>query len=436
MSAHRNKITVIAAIILATVAFTVFAEENSQIDINLLRQSNPFAQFASNQGQAVKAMPDGPKPDLFIETVSLKFVDAKSLKASITTMSGEWGNMEPDAKGNSMIICDTNENLTRIIEQIRKIDRRPDQIMIEVVILDVKLNNETEIGVNWDMLTTKYNDKLSSSKQIGTSFRQSLGFSSRVASDDSTTLTDATAWNTTGSGSDFSVIWGDIRNVIHALQERNNVEILASPRVMVVSGKEATIEAVEEIPYSEQSDTSSGGSLTSTQFKNVGVKLGVGATLTDDRLILLNINTEQNVQTGTSVVTGGDGASGVPVVDTRKVQSSLLLDDGQILVIGGLRRKETQKRTNQLPILGDLPVVGFAFKSTDTVQNNSELLVLLSPHIYKGEKPSNAEMDKYNEITKRPLLTIPEDEKQKDKTEEDKKNKKAEKNKKTAKINR
>lgn len=415
MLTRRIKITAVAAIILTGITFAVYAKEDSQIDISQLRQSNPFAQFAGSQTQMPKVLPEGPRPDLFIETVSLKFVDAKSLKASIASMSSEWGNMEQDGKNSALIICDTNDNLQKILTQIHKIDRKPDQIMIEVVLLDVKLNNETEIGVNWDMLTTKYNDKLASDKSIGTSFRQSLGFSNRVASigKDADTLLDATSWNTSGAGSDFSVLWGDIRNVIHALQEKNNVEILASPRVMVVSGKEATIEAVEEIPYSNQSDTSNGGALTSTQFKNVGVKLSVGATLTDDRFILLSVNTEQNVQTGTSVVTGGTGSSGVPIVDTRKVQSSLLLNDGQILVIGGLRRKETQKQTNQLPILGDLPIVGFAFKSTDTIENNSELLVLLSPHIYNGEKPSDAEMVKYNEITQRPLVTIPKEEQQK-----------------------
>jgi type II secretory pathway component GspD/PulD (secretin) len=281
--------------------------------------------------------------------------------------------------------------------------------MIEVVLVDVKLSNETEIGVNWDFLTTKNNDKLANDKTIGTSFRQSLG-STPVSSVPltATTLANATAWNTIGPGSDFSIIYGDIRNVIHTLQQKNNVEIIASPRVMVVSGKEASIEAVEEIPYSNQSDTSNGGALTSTEFKNVGVTLKVGATLTDDKLILLNVSTEQSVQTGSSIVTGGTGATGTPIVDTRKINSSLLLNDKQILVIGGLRRKETQKQTNQLPILGDLPIVGLAFKSTDTIENSSELLILLSPHIYNGEKPSEAQMEKYNEITQRPLLTIPE----------------------------
>jgi type II secretory pathway component GspD/PulD (secretin) len=402
----RRGTVAIAALIITGFALAACGEDTNEIDLSKISQSNPFAQVILAQAQAqtkaqtpqVQVKTDEPKPELFVESVTLKFLDAKSLKASISNMSGNYGSMEPDAKGNSLIICDTNENVGKIISKIRAIDKKPDQIMIEVVIVDVKLDNETQIGIDWDMLTTRDHDAV---------FRQNLDFTSRLKSTEQTTANvgTATAFNTTGTGSDLLLLWpGDIRTVIHALQEKNNVEIIASPRVMVVSGQTASIEAVEEVPYSETSNTSQGGELTSTQFKNVGVKLNVGATLTDDKFILLNVETEQNVQTGTSVVSGVVGA---PIIDTRKIQSSLLLNDSQILVIGGLRRKTTQKQTNQFPILGDLPIVGYAFKTTDTIENSSELLVILSPHIYKGERPTDTQMEKYNEITQRPLLTLP-----------------------------
>jgi type IV pilus assembly protein PilQ len=420
MNKHRYAKIVFFGIILTAVfwyGWTQAQSVNSESEQNSISKGgrdNPFENFFGNEKSTAQKVSQTSqlveeKPELFVETVTLKFLDAKNLKPAIAGMSSKYGSISIDEKSNSLIVCDTKENLEKILTQIGKADKKPEQIMIEIVLLDVKLNDETEIGVNWDFLTTKYNVNLGNDSKIGTSFRQSLGFSDTVAAiaETATTIGDATAWNTTGTGSDFSLISGDIRNVVHLLQEKNNVEILASPRVMVVSGKSATIEAIEEIPYREQTDTSQGGSaaLTSTQFKPVGVKLNVEATLMDDRSILLKVDTEQNVQTGTSVVAG---VTGTPIVDTRKIQSSLLLEDGQILVIGGLRRKETQKQTNQLPILGDLPIIGFAFKATDTIQNNSELLVILSPHVYKGEKPTDVAMEKYNEITQRPLLIIPE----------------------------
>jgi len=336
---------------------------------------------------------DKPRPALTVETVTLKFLDPKGLKPIIEGLSSQHGSIAIDSKSNSLIIIDTKENLDRILREIRKADKTPPQIMIEVVIVDVQLNDDTEIGINWDIL---------SDSRYDASYRQNLGFSSRLTStaETSTTIGNATAFVTSGTGGDFSVISGTIRNVIHMLQEKKDLEILASPRVMVLSGKTAMIKAVEEIPYNEVTETSGGGQLSSTEFKEVGVTLKVGATLTDNNLIHLIVDSEQNVQTAAS-------DTGVPVVDTRNAQTELLLEDGQVVIFGGLRRKETKIQVKQIPILGDLPLIGFLFRSTNTVLNNSELIVFLSPHIYKGQPINDDEMAKYNEITKRPLLSIP-----------------------------
>ncbi|HBG28672.1 MAG: hypothetical protein A2Y10_12020 [Planctomycetes bacterium GWF2_41_51] len=414
LTINKNSRLILTFIILLSAS--VFAAE--EIDINSITKSNPFARFTPRQATPGSvAVID--KPDLVVETATLKFLDAKSVKASIINMASNYGNIETDDKVNALIICDTRENVDKILLQIRKIDRKPDQVMIEVVIVDVKLDNETEIGVNWDMLTNDYRDAV---------YRQNLNFSNRLTATPQTgNIENATAFNTIGTAGDFWLIMGDIRTVIHALQQRNKVEIIASPRVMVLSGQTASIESVEEIPYSELSQTSEGGSLTSTQFKNVGVTLDIGATLTDDKYILLDVESGQKVRTGSSI-------DGVPIVDARVVKSSLLLEDGQTLVIGGLRRKEMQKQTNQIPFLGDIPVVGLAFKATNTVENNSELLIILSPHIYAGEKPNAQQMKKFNEITKRPLLTISEFEEEKEKKERKEKAEKLKKEKVTKKV--
>jgi hypothetical protein len=179
---------------------------------------------------------------------------------------------------------------------------------------------------------------------------------------------------------------------------------------MVVSGESANIKAVEEIPYSEVSDTAAGGAgaITSTKFKEVGVNLQVSGTITDGNDIFLTVDTEQNVMTSES-------STGVPVVDTRKATTSLLLKDGQIVVMGGLRRQETTKQVDQIPILGDIPLLGFLFKYANTIVNNTELIVFLSPHIYKdGEPIPEGAMSKFNEITERPMLLLPEEAKERE----------------------
>ena len=377
----------------------VDAEQTKTVDLG---RENPFAKLGTNE--AMPALPAPSRitgvlqdvPELFVQTVMLRFLDAKSLKQAIDGMSSEFGNIAINEKNNSLIVCDKKENLAKIVDEIKKADKTPQQIMIEVVILDVQLNDDTEIGINWDLLSdTRYD--------VG--YRQNFT-TNRLGStqETATTIGNASAFNSTGLGGSFSVISGTVRNVVHLIQQKREVEILASPRVMMVSGESASIEAVEELPYTEVMDTAAGGAaaITSTKFKNVGIQLDVEATLTDNDDIFLTVDAEQNVTTGQS-------NTEVPIVDTRKASTSLMLKDGQVVIFGGLRRQEKTKEVDQIPFLGDLPIIGELFKSTKIVAKNSELIIFLSPHIYKNEPIDDDAMSKYKEIRDMSMLSSEKD---------------------------
>jgi type IV pilus assembly protein PilQ len=377
------------------------SEPNSISDAD---RDNPFAAFLGNKNSAAQKVPqtsqlDEEPPELFLETVTLKFLDAQNLKKAIAKMSSKYGSIETNSKNNSLIICDIKDNLSKILLEIKRADNPPQQLMIEAVIVDVQLDDETEIGINWDILSDKMYDF---------SYRQNLGsrLSMVAATDD--TKADTTAFNTTSAtgteGGYFAVISGTVRNTVHLLQQKKNVEILASPRVMVVSGESASIETVTELPYQELMQTSGGGQLSATQFKKVGVKLNVTATLTDDDYILVTVEPEQSVDTGKFSAT-----SGIPIIDTRKAKTTLLLKDGQVVIIGGLRKKETTNQISQIPLLGDLPLIGILFRNTQEIVKNSELLVFLSPHIYKGETLSEEQKAKFEEFKEQPTLSLPTD---------------------------
>jgi len=398
------KILLCACLLAVVMLKAQSAQSNSaQISIMDVGRDNPFAALPRNEKitipQKVTQTPSielEEVPVLFLETITLRFLNAKNLEGIIKSMSSRYGSLAADQNTNSLIVCDSRDYLNKIMTEIKKIDKRPQQIMVEVVILDVQLNDDSEIGINWDIRSDETYD-------IG--YRQNLT-ASRLGStvEDATTIGNATAFNTTGLGGDFSVISGRVRNIVHLIQEKRDAEIIASPRAMMVSGQTANISAVEEIPYTEVSDTSEGGSMTSTEFKNVGVNLQVTATITDGNDIFLIVETEQNVKTSES-------STGVPVVDTRKANTALLLRDGQIVIIGGLRRQEKTIEVDQIPILGDLPIIGNLFKNTNTVIYNSELIVLLSPHIYNDEPVPADVMKKYNEIKNKPALSLPDNEK-------------------------
>lgn len=338
------------------------------------------------------------KPPLVVRTVSLKFLNAANLKTAIDKMSSANGSISVNENTNSLIVCDTEENMKRILVEIQKADQTPKQIMIEVVIIDVQLENDTEIGVDWDVLR--------STNSRGLNYSQNMVYPNRfgIIPPTAENLASDTAYQGIGLGSEVAIVTNDIRNVLHLLQEKTNVEILASPRVMVVSGQKASIKTIEEIPYQEITQSTAGGggtsAITSTEFKDVGVTMEVKATVTDEGKILLIVSPSQSVATGTSI-------GGVPVIDKREATTTLLMDDGQVVVMGGLRQQSTQITKDQVPLLGDLPLIGFIFSNNHKVVQNTELLVLLSPHIYGDESAPAEAVARFKQIKDRPMLSLP-----------------------------
>ncbi len=308
-------------------------------------------------------------PDRNMQMVMLNFLEAASVEPVASNLLSSYGKISIDSATNCIIICDTPEKLQMIIAEIKKIDKTPQQVMIEVVIVDVKLEDDTEIGVDWTDLGGG-----------AESFNHTLGAVTEV---------------------DFTFLHGGIAVSVNALQQVRDVEILASPRVMVLSGESALIQTIEEIPYTELTDSVEGAAqLTSTEFKEVGVILNVSVLVTDEQRIKLTVAPEQSVDTGRI----GEGAreNSVPIIDIRRAKTTLLMDDGQVVVIGGLRRRNLKNSIDKVPLLGDLPLIGFLFSNDKIEVEHTELVVFLSPHIHKGEPLTEREMKQFSELRNAP----------------------------------
>ncbi|WP_462328547.1 type IV pilus secretin PilQ [Thiohalocapsa halophila] len=164
---------------------------------------------------------------------------------------------------------------------------------------------------------------------------------------------------------------------LSAMQREGRGEVVSSPRVVTSDQNEAVIKVGTEIPYQEQTGGAGGG--TAVAFKEAVLKLQVTPHITpDDRVIMdLEVNKDQPNFANTVL--------GVPPVDTRSVSTSVLVDNGETVVLGGVYERDKTFAKEQVPWLGDVPVFGRLFKNEQRQDNNSELLIFVTPKILKGE---------------------------------------------------
>ena len=163
---------------------------------------------------------------------------------------------------------------------------------------------------------------------------------------------------------------------LSAAQNEGRGEIKSTPRVITANQREAIIEQGVEIPYQESA--SSGA--TTTQFKKAVLSLKVTPQITpDDRVILDLVVTKDSVGQLVPSATGGF----VPSIDTRNIQTQVLVKDGQTVVLGGIMETERRDSVKKVPGLGDVPVVGNLFKTKSKINNRDELLIFVTPKILR-----------------------------------------------------
>jgi type IV pilus assembly protein PilQ len=160
---------------------------------------------------------------------------------------------------------------------------------------------------------------------------------------------------------------------LSAMQQEGRGEIISSPRVITADQNKATIKQGVEIPYQE----SSASGRTTVSFKEAVLQLEVTPHITPDDRVMMDLKVNKDSPDFTRQILG------VPPVDTRAVKTSVLVDNGETVVLGGVYERTKSYQKEQVPLFGDLPVVGHLFKRTEEADENSELLIFVTPKILK-----------------------------------------------------
>ncbi len=290
------------------------------------------------------------------------------------------GSISSNIGTSNIIVTDSESKIKAIDAFIEEVDRITPQIEVEARIYDITSKDRFDLGVEWQAgLNTSY----------GTSGITGIGTNpSGKTSPFSTGTFLGNTGKTEGTTGALRFGWLnsaiDIDVLIRAQQQNIDAKLLANPRILVLDNEKANIKIIQEIPYQELTETSSGGSIGTTAFREVGVELEVIPHLTRDGMVRLQLRPRFSVQTGTVDVGTLDNQFTQPVVDKREAETTLLVKDNQTIVLGGLRKKDASRNINKIPFLGDLPLAGAAFRFEGQETVTSELVVFITPRIIEN----------------------------------------------------
>ncbi len=330
----------------------------------------------------------------FLQVNYAKAADLASLIDSDATNSllSERGSISVDDRTNTLLVQDTAERLQNIRRMVRTLDIPIKQVLIESRIVVVNDDFSRDLGVRLGVTAFDENssDGLTVISGSGTGTDTMINSTLENLADPTNgtqfpvqvpTLSNRYNINVPieNPAGRFALAVLETEFLVDleltALEAEGRGEIVSTPRVITANQKEARIEQGVEIPY--QQSASSGA--TTIQFKKAVLSLEVTPQITPDNNIIMDLRVHKD-SVGDIISTGGLGGT-VPSIDTRAVETQVLVADGQTVVLGGIYETERRETINKVPLLGDIPFAGNLFKSRQVVDNKAELLIFVTPRI-------------------------------------------------------
>jgi general secretion pathway protein D len=311
-------------------------------------------QFSSADGRAGRPLEVG-----YFKTQHITAKAAEQALAAVLSKSGRIGVLEEEDR---LVISDYAENLAMIEKVLARIDHPRPQVRITALIYDISLQDIEQLGINWNQVgKVRINADGEPNTSLGIDSIMQVPFQA----------------NTAGSALTFMNLSRhlDITAVALALANANDARLMGNPNVAVVENEEAIFQSVEEIPYQQLTQTSAGGQIGTTAFKEAGITLRVRPKIAADGTIVMQVTPEFSRLAG---FTPGDNQ---PIIDRRTASTVLRVCDRQTVVIGGLRQRSDVGDFKGVPYLKDIPGLGRAFRSRDTDVRESELVVFIMPEI-------------------------------------------------------
>jgi general secretion pathway protein D len=318
-------------------------------------------------------------------------------KQSGQTGEAEVANVEnvkiiADVANNSVVTVATPQEYEVMLPIIKQLDVMPMQVLIDATVVSVKLTDNLKYGIEWFL---KQGDTA-----VGSNLSREGGLSGINLGD--LAVAGAQAFGTGG----LSVVQNssDIKAVLHAEAAKGNVNVISSPSLMVLNNQQAKINVGQEVPISTGSSSVplaggvAGGSFAQSntiQYKDTGVTLEVTPRVNANGMVIMEI--KQIVSSVVSLPAQGSTATQqqTPTIDKKEIESSVAVQDGESIALGGLIDEQNTENKGGVPFLNEIPLIGSLFGSTNHDITKNELVVLITPRVVKNKQDSRVVTDEF-----------------------------------------
>lgn len=271
------------------------------------------------------------------------------------------GKITADEVNNAIVVYGTPREYAMIEDALRKLDIVPLQVMIEAAITEVTLNDTLRYGVQWSWLTGDSNFRITDGANM--------------------------PGGATQPGFSYFLAGNSISAALNALEQRTNVKVVSAPKLVTLNNQTAALQVGDQVPVSAGNAVSvenpDAPIVNAIEYRDTGVILRVTPRVNASGSVLLDVSQEVSDVSPNSAASGSDGAILSPTISTRRISTSVAVQDGQVIALGGLFRDSQSFGKNGLPILSRIPVIGALFGNHENRQNRTELIVLLKPQVIR-----------------------------------------------------
>ena len=325
--------------------------------------------------------------NLITEVFALNYAKAADVATSLSEMRSERGKIKFDSRANLVIVTDIPTNIYKISKVIERLDSMTPQVTIEAKIMETNFSNLEELGLDWN---ASYRATMSArptsfpwpANNIGKSYDNVLPRGD--SADTFPTVASSSFPLAENSDYTFGILDGrSFSLLLEAIQTKGKTKILSNPSITTLDNEMAEIHVGTDWPIANYSYSEEQGRfvISGWEYKSFGILFRVTPTINQNGYITLKLHPEVSDMSKDNYVEF-EGAK-VPILTIQTVDATVMIKDGETLVIGGLIKDKVIETKTQIPLLGSIPILGklFQHKSEEVVRNN--LLIFITPHIVK-----------------------------------------------------